>query len=81
MEKTLLNYGAASRPSQTTNRSRLGMAACVRPRVQRAVLRPSARLQRSFCIAKQITSAYLLSTLCLILFLKLLQIIKDALKA
>jgi hypothetical protein len=34
-----------------------------------------------FCISKQITRALLLCTSCLLLFLKLLQIIKDALKA
>jgi hypothetical protein len=40
------------------------------------------RGHRSFCIAEQITSTFLLSTFCLLLFLELLlQIIKDAFKA
>jgi hypothetical protein len=39
------------------------------------------RGHRSFCIAKQITSTLLICTSCLLPFLKLLEIIKDALKA
>jgi hypothetical protein len=42
---------------------------------------PALGGHRSFCVDKQITGALLLCTSCLHLFLKLLQIIKDALKA